>query len=101
MLQLIDELVSVRCQMLMGVNDRRHDGFAGQIPARRDRRNVDLTPSTNRGKLTICNDEDGIRDGRVSISGNQPGSLEYSDCGRLLRLGRPRYRPTPSQKDPD
>src|SRR5205807_228657 len=101
MLQLIDELVSVRCQMLMGVNERRHDGFAGQIHARRARRNVDLAPSANRSELTVGNDEDSIRDGSASTSGNEPGSLECCNGRSLLRLGRSQFQATHSQKDSD
>ena len=64
-LQLIDERLARHRHVRMRVDDRRHDGLAGQIDASRAGRNLQLSSSADLGEPIVLNDERGILDGRA------------------------------------
>jgi hypothetical protein len=101
MLQLINRFLSSLGQVLVGVDDRRHDGLAGQIHTRRARRNVELPSSADRGEPIIFNDECGVFDGIAAVPDNQPRPLEHRHGSRRRRLDRLRRRATRRQDESD
>jgi hypothetical protein len=72
MLQLIHKSIPSDRQMLVGVDDRRHDGLASQIHTSRARRNLQVSLSPDGGEPTVLNNECGIRDRRALVSDNEP-----------------------------
>jgi hypothetical protein len=75
----------------MGIDDGRHDGFAGQIHTSRARRSLDLSFSPHRCEPTVLDEECRICDRRTAVSYDEPRAFE-NRCGcwplRLNHDGR-------------
>jgi len=100
MLQLIHKSVTGHRQVLMGVDDRRHHRFSGQIHAGGARGNLELTLSADGGEVAVLNDESRIFDGRASVSDNKLRPFEHRHGRRLLRLDDDRHQTNgPQQED--
>ncbi len=73
----------------MRIDDRRHDGFAGQVDARRAGGNRDLAVSADRREAAVLDDEGGILDG-AAVTHDEARTFErgHGGAGRLA-CGRP------------
>ena len=89
-LQLIDERLARHRHVRMRVDDRRHDGLAGQIHASRTRRHLQLPSRADLGEPVVLDDERGILDGRAAVPDDEPRPFEHRHAGRLRCLARTR-----------
>ena len=72
-------------QMAVGVDNRRHDGLASQIDARRACRELHVTVLPDARELAVLDDECGIVDG-ATVADNQPRAVEQRDAVCRTRL---------------
>jgi hypothetical protein len=97
-LQLIDERCPFVGHVVMGVDDRRHDGFAAQIHAPRSGwRGASLSGGANLSETSAIHDEGRIFDWRTAIAGNQSRSFENGDRPAST-LRRRRFRQVGDQE---
>jgi hypothetical protein len=74
--------------MAMRVDDRRHDGLAGEIDARRAGRKRHLAVSTDCREAAVLDDEGGILDG-AAVANDESRAFEHRH-GRARRLASSR-----------
>src|SRR5437763_15130046 len=92
MLQLIDESISSDSQMLVRVNNRRHDRLAGQIDMSGAGRNIDLSFSSDGSEPPVCDDKGGVGDRSIAAAGDEPRTFEYRHGCATLSANRIRLR---------
>ena len=76
MLELVDPGLSLRRQVDVCVNERRHDGLAAQVDAGRAIRDLYVRPRTDLSEASVLDDEHRVLDGRAAVSDDQAGPLE-------------------------
>jgi hypothetical protein len=74
---------ALEAQVNVAVDERRHDGLAGQVDACRSGRGSDGTGLSHSGHTALLDEQDTALDRRTSITRNQAGAFEH----RSRRLG--------------
>jgi len=72
----LHERISRHREVLMGIDDGRHDGFTGQIHTSRARGSLDLSFSPHRSEPSILDEECRICDRRTAVSYDEPRAFE-------------------------
>ena len=72
--------------MGVSIDNRRHDGLAGQVHASRARGHLHLTGFADLAETAVVDDECGVLDGRTVIARNEPRPLEHRHACRGRRL---------------
>ena len=73
-------------EMSVGVDDRGHDRLAGEVDARRARRQRDVTLTADARELVVLDDERAVVDRRAVVAGNQARAFEEHRSGSRTRL---------------